>query len=438
MANVKWDAFSGEHDWNDTANWLGGSLPGSGDTAIIHSPNAFQVDIDSAISARIVRMDAFSATLMETSAGSIAAHTLDLISGTAIFDASNAITEVDIGNALVELGADGALGSRTIHSGGTIEAMTDITLSNPIDFLDSGIFEAASGHTLALQNVLTIAGDAVSAEDVPIRIGGTTSGIAGTIVLKGASFGGTDLPYSLDIGFGTVTTGANTHGAGAAALLSGADIVSVDGTLDLRHDSSAVTLHNLYANGTVLGLTSQTFSVVDPQFSGTLSGNFTLDVTGSGYLNGALNKSTLYLGPGTDALNIVGATGNVTVTTDSAANATISVGEGTTVHITNFTDGHLAAILYGDNLHFTYVSYVGGLEMGVHPHNAGEQAYDLYFNGIASSSQLAIGGDGHGHYEVTLAPSEAAPHPADDAALNHAVEVANLAAAAAAGTPDYF
>jgi len=425
IATIKWNAFSGENDWSVGGNWLGGMAPGPTDRALIQADSTFQVDIDSAVSVWKIQFDAFHATLLQEPGAAIAAHTLDLVSGTVELNAANSVSEVDIGNATVELGIAGALGNRTVHTGGTIAAMTDITLANPIVALDAGSFSAATGHTLILAGEITINGDAVSADPVPIAFGAPDAGFSGTVVVAGTAFGGTDLPYEVSVDFGTLTSRAGAHSLALTGMLDDASGVTVAGTLDLRHAAAGeITLDDLYASGTLLGRTNQTFDIVDPKFDGTLSGNFTVDVSGTGYFHGALNKTTLDMQAGTDDLNIVGAGGNVTVRTEAGANATVSVGGGAAVHFSNFADGGTTAILYGDNLHYSFVSYSGGLEVVVHPHHAGESAYSLFFGGIADQSQLDFGIDGRGHAEVTLAASESPAQSAHDA------EVANLAAQA--------
>jgi hypothetical protein len=405
MANVKWNNLSGENDWSIGANWSGGSVPGASDTAIIHNAGTYQVDITSAVSVQEIKLDQFNATLMEAAAGSISAHTLYVRAGTAVLDAANAVTSVLIdGGSHVELGANGALGTHTIRNGGTLTATTDITLTNKITMLDEGLYQAATGHTLKLDNTITIDGDRVGGDPAPIGFGSDDSSFFGTMMLAGTAFGGTDMPFDIDISRGTLTTGSGVHSAGALAMLQAAVAVGFNGgTLDLRHVPSTgdIALHNLYGTGTLLGTSAQTYDFATPNFNGTLSGNFTANVT----------KTALHLGAGQDNLSILGATGNVTVSTDAAADATLTVGNSSTEHFLDFGEGRLTLLLHiGDARSFNYEMTDEGLRMVVHPSHTGEKVFSLYFDDLTSSSQLQVGVDDHFNYVVTLAPAEIAPH----------------------------
>ncbi len=109
----------------------------------------------------------------------------------------------------------------------------------------------------------------------------------------------------------------------------------------------------------------------------------------------------------------------------SGSTSTITVGEHTTEHFTDFQDGNITLdVAAASSAHVTYIEDAGDIRMVVHPGMATKRSASIS-TGVTSSDDLVLGDDGHGHLQVTWGgASEAPAHTAHD------IDVANQAAAA--------
>ncbi|HTQ14605.1 MAG TPA: hypothetical protein VMH86_12085 [Rhizomicrobium sp.] len=428
MSNGRyWRAYNGENDWNVAANWSPHGVPGPKNHAniVAGDPVAFQVDVTTADVASSLRFDAPAATLFESAGGSLTISDAVFTAGTVVFNGDNNFKSLMIGNVALMFSSASAFGTAAIDidpslgeygppTGSVFEATADVVLDNAINAKYGTIIAAASGHTLELDGNVTVADNAF------IALNGR--GAAGTVEIADSWFGGSLVSVTVNGGF--VTSGAGSKGDGANELFSDAVRVSLFGTLDVTNFAGiSTTLHDLEKTGTVLNTgPSRTLTLQDANYAGTFTGDFKLLVGGTSAFSGSgLDGRKLFMAPGTDHLDLTHATGTfeIVATAESTATAVVAPGAGQIDHFFNFQQGRLtidadvtarAKVTYAD--HPTFVT------LTIHP-GGGQPLEHLYFNGISSHDNFAIGNDGAGHMQIAWSPSE-----------EHAAAVESAAAAA--------
>ncbi len=149
------DVFTGaggNYRWLDPANWSGGNLPTSVDSAFIDDlPGSPTIEIDGTVIVRIVN----SAERISVTSGSLSVLDDSVFSG------------LDIDGGIVNLGRSNANSAGTVLNSGALEIGNDQALGNGSLTINGGTI-SADGAAYALPNEIVIGGDVsiVGTEDL--------------------------------------------------------------------------------------------------------------------------------------------------------------------------------------------------------------------------------------------------------------------------------
>ncbi|MGH6871326.1 MAG: hypothetical protein ACREHE_07460 [Rhizomicrobium sp.] len=438
MATIDVATIRGAQNWTDASIWQGGVVPGAGDTAVIELHSDYEVQITSAVTVQELDYGWRNSALIESGSGSITAHAFRIVDGSAVFENANSFDYVGVDGGTVFMGNDHALGTKALHTGGGTIADDglNINLHNKLDMQQGASFAATAGHTLTVSGIMEF--DPIFANSqVAFLFGAMNSNhwhtpqFGGTVDITGTTFdigGQPNTTEYINIDHGIVKSGKGAHSAAANAMFSDAtEVVMLGGTLDVRNFGADVTLHKLEGlSGEVLGNSSVDIHAIDPNYKGTLD-NVTMELSGTGLIGGNMEHSRFTMAAGTNTMDFSAATaGDVTISAPDGSSSTITVGAKTWEHFTDFQDGNIVVdTTTASTAHFDFVAEPTDLKLVIHP-GGGAKAYDLFFNGLASSDGITVGDDGHGHLEVTWTGAGGIPAQSD-----HAIDVINHAAQAA-------
>jgi hypothetical protein len=430
-----WRHTSGEGNWSVGSNWDIGTVPTASDNVHLIGSTAYQVDLNTAEQAFNFSVDGPNIVFDETATGSLTVQIAQFTQGTAILDAGNTIDDkVQITDGLVELNGDDELGQAPIYmqaggaGTGTIEAVTDVTLTNAL-YVNSGRLEATDGHMLTVAGYFEL--PAYVAELSFGAIGGDANGMDGTVEFT-PSQGASASQYTFEIDSGTVTIGKGAASDTTNIFENGA-LKLYGGTLDVANFLTDSNFYGLTDGGPghrgSLSNTgaAKTFMMYNWNFSGAIASNIHLVAVDDDTLGGTQSKldiamSTQY----TADLDTSAATGTFNITSAVGSDATIHVGTAAQQvdRFYDFQDGGLTIdTAFAADVKVSWVDYSDGVErLVIHPGH-GSPSQSLYFKGIGSHADFVLGDDGSGHLEISYAA------PADTGAV-HDAAVADAAAQA--------
>ncbi|HEY1710851.1 MAG TPA: hypothetical protein VGG10_21480 [Rhizomicrobium sp.] len=278
MATVKWlIGLSG--DWNTGTNWTTGTVPGAADDVVIDFQDTYTVNLTS--TATIASLDlagGLSCTLSQAAAAPLTmTGSLTVDESTATLRAANVIGgPVFLENfGTIDVANNKALGNAALfNTGGFLEAIANVTLSNQIATSDQAFFTAGTNKTLSLTGQFSAGGTVFFGN-------GTTQG---TVDFA---------PSSLSVGSGVqanIFSGTLKMGSSAAVgLLSAATSVGVVGVLDMN--GHAAEIAQLFGGGLVTNSATGTTAVkIDGgEFSGDMTGALAVEIAGTVEFDSALH-----------------------------------------------------------------------------------------------------------------------------------------------------
>ncbi|HEY1710850.1 MAG TPA: autotransporter-associated beta strand repeat-containing protein [Rhizomicrobium sp.] len=243
MATDKWlIGLSG--DWNAGANWSTGAAPGAADDVVIDVGGAYTINLATAVTINSLDLEAGASAVLSQAANAplTVAGQLSVDGSTAVLRAANVIG----GPVFVEdsgtigVANNAALGNAELfNTGGTLTAIANVTLDNPIATSNDAIFSAGTNKTLSLTGQFSIGASST------VEFGSLSPQPQGVVNFA---------PSGLTVGSGTemyVNNGTLLMGnATAASQLTNIVLaVAAAGTLDLN--GHAAEIESLQGNGLI-------------------------------------------------------------------------------------------------------------------------------------------------------------------------------------------
>ena len=312
-ATRTWTGLGATNNWNDTANWSGGVVPGAADVASFDGTssknatmnvavNVLGVSIGPGYGGTITQAAGIAATVGATGwtqsggmfVGSTAAFTVNGPFAISAGSYSATTATLSVSGNFSDTGGAFNAGTGTVSFGGgaaTLTVTTADTFNNLT--LAAGTKTVAAGTTLTVTGTTTLTGGAIN--------GPGALAARGNISQASAYAGGTAILTIGGAGAQTFT-GASTTAAGALPLIAinkPSGTLTIAGTLRTANnwtytagtvDPGTSTL--VFAGGTVTG--NQTLAAVDVRATTTIAAGTTLTVSGSLSLTGGtLNTGTV-------------------------------------------------------------------------------------------------------------------------------------------------
>ena len=267
-AEVTWDNTSegGNTNWSNSANWVGGSLPGPTNMAVFDTSNGNQVVVD--VSPAVAGLKFTGAQGFVISGG----NPITLEAGTL-----QSLGDIQAIEIPVVLGSEGpwiiAAGTTTVSD--VVSGAFGITKSGA-GRLDLSAANAHTGGTSVTGGILGIA------QNEALGAAGSGLTLDGGMLEVGGDIAALDRPIQLGAGGGTIdVTGGNTLNLGTSVITGPGDLIKNGiGTLVLntyKDNGSATTINagTLAGNGAVRnGITVANGATLSPGESGT--GMFTV------------------------------------------------------------------------------------------------------------------------------------------------------------------
>jgi hypothetical protein len=318
MSAINWASSQGG-DWSTGTNWEQGFVPSSTDDTEIVVPGVYAVTITSDVSAANLIVNASGATLDESGAGSLTlSDGLSLYNGAVFLDGSNSIgSSVEVAGGLLAVGNSGALGNGVVLLyGGELLATTTENINASVAFRGTTTIAAVTGQTLTLEGGALLNGSST------LTFG--ASGENGTILWDPTSFqlAGAS-PYNLDIRSGELVFGNFDEGLTALSAAWNSVDIEAGSTLDLAGVPSSFS--NLTGGGTLTGSVTSLVTIGAGQFSGDLTGDLNLNITGQVGLAGSSTIGGIQIGNGGSDTSLTIDTGGLL---DLDTNSDISLSPG--------------------------------------------------------------------------------------------------------------
>ncbi|HEY1706654.1 MAG TPA: hypothetical protein VGG10_00205 [Rhizomicrobium sp.] len=296
--------FAKAHKWDD-------GKPGIKSDAVIAATGAdYVVKVIGADAAHILTLDSADATLNEKGQGSLHAGRLAIESGTAILTTTNAIGSIAMTGGELKFSNAAALGDAAISIGQTakLSAIASAEIANNIVIDGQATFTVGHGQTLAMDGAFTF--DPSSANRLNFLSNGHGSGPGGVIDVNDTGSVGAVAAHCF-LTIDGVTLGSSVAGSSFFnTFVSSAQSVVIDsGALDLTNQND-ISLARLFGDGDVVNTGGRENLVLsDPQFGGTLEGDFNIRLEGGSLAATAALKAgdTIHvIGGGDIGANFVG------------------------------------------------------------------------------------------------------------------------------------
>ncbi len=334
MTNITWTGHAGDDLFNDGANWSSGTVPGSGDTAVISPSAAVDIYLNAAVTVGALTM-AKDVTLTVGDSTSALSFTIGTSAGASTFSNAGVFALDSLGpSADLVVGATSLTlsGTGTILLGGlsnnTVTGATGASVLNNTGNLIEGAGQLGAG-TLTFINGAAGVVDADSQAGLVLNTGTVT--ISNSGLLEATGSGGLTLDSNVNNGAsgkitaagGDVYAQGGTISGGTLSASAGCTIVTTNSTLN-------GTAHELTIDGNVAVADNSSLSVL-----GTIANTGTIAMLAShGY------GVTLYVGPtaaaGTTTLTGAGAL----ALSDDASNSVVAGFAGDTlVNLNNTISG---------------------------------------------------------------------------------------------------
>jgi RHS repeat-associated protein len=372
-AVITWGNAAGG-DWDTPGNWIGGAVPGAGDTAVIPALGSASTVTHSSANTDVVQ-GLSTATNLTLSAGTLnVTGTLDVGSGASFFLRGGTLANATLASGIVVLtGSGGTLASVTVAAGATVDGSAGLD--------GTALTNVTGGLTL----------------DGSLLVGGANSGaqlyFLGTQTLAGAGtvqFGANsnDALWARNDGnpaMLTIGSGIQVHGSiGTISSYADGDSIHNDGTIQI---AAGGALHLGGANWINAGTIHADAAAVrlSGQFSTAALGNFTAS-NGTVDLDGTLDNTsaTLALSPVLGIWRLRGGTiQGGTITCSGGVQLALTGSGGTLAGVTVAAGARLDGTSGLDGTAVTTIT--GGLTLdGVAMLGSANAGAQLYFSGTQS------------------------------------------------------
>jgi hypothetical protein len=293
MTNINWKTAA-NGSWSVNANWNPAGPPTNDDVFVTNAALAgFTSTIDTAFTIHSLGVNSSQATVMQSASAPLTVTTnINLAAGLLSLNATNSIGgKVNVSGGELDVGIGGALGAAQVSlSGGMLLATSSETIGNYVG--ESGAsttIAAAHGTTLTMTG-----GVDFDTDGTLLKFG--AAGQDGTIVVqtKGALIATGFVNDQYEFAAGTVVAD------GTIAFINNANVSSttIDAGATLDVNQFGFVFKSLNGAGTLTNSGTPTIATIQSgNFSGTISGQFSLNL---GATNGSvvtLSGTSNYLGP---------------------------------------------------------------------------------------------------------------------------------------------